>query len=539
MKSIDNQQVFDRFHTNSYVVIYMTQNITASLMAAGAVLIYNIIEAQYRINKQATPRPLFWVLLALSIINYVAVNVFTALAVCEGRQLWYVFVLVYMIVSFMVLLGVADVSAWSVREMVLKFQARAASALGRQARAAERGLYPLYAFLIFLNLLLGAVIGALLYQSIHIVLTDQTNEPPDRADPTSWSIDTFAWVHSVAILVFLWWSWVPLHVLRPIARRLGYQLEADLVQEVGRERAATMPASPPGPRATTFRGASMLSLARGKLMRPIDANRARKGTISSNVVSGAGGDATPVGVPRAGLRASGQTVAPSSATVISSPPSVVVVEAFVQPASAGGGNPALAPLARRPAFSVSSSVVGGAGAGGGGGALTVPVSPLGPVSTGRGPSPLPLYDRADDDVAELSVSEGDDRQGLLARLRHGSTARRSSTSPAAIHPLPTGSSSAHASAAPSPSNKGASHREQMNTFLRVPSPRSLNRTPAASDGTGVEPLDETTLDLMTSASPTPGPASPSVRVPHVALHLLPLPLPPPATSALIMPQSNR
>jgi len=56
--------------------------------------------------------------------------------------------------------------------------------------------------------------------------------PPDRANPSAWSLDVFAWVHVVAIALFLWWSWVPLGVVRALLHRVGYaeHRDSDVVQ---------------------------------------------------------------------------------------------------------------------------------------------------------------------------------------------------------------------------------------------------------------------------------------------------------------------
>lgn len=232
VKSIDNQQVFDRYHNDGYIVIFLTNNITPSLMMAGAVLIYNTIDVQYRINQTPTPKLLLWLLVCLSLLNFIFINVCTALAVIELRQRWYAMLLIYMVCSFMILLIIADVSVWQVRKLILKFQDRTGSSNVRnKAKATEKALYPLYAFVSFLNCLLVVVMTALIYQAIHISNSGNSDEPPDRANPLDWSIDIFAWVHVVAIFVFLWWSWVPLTVLKPILKKLG--LETNETNVVG------------------------------------------------------------------------------------------------------------------------------------------------------------------------------------------------------------------------------------------------------------------------------------------------------------------
>ena len=149
----------------------------------------------------------------------------TALAVVKLQQKYFQMVLIYMVASFSVLLLIADVSVWQVRSLVVKYQDRSLSAVRSKALAAEKSLYPLYLFVAFLNGLLYVVIGALIYQTIAISQAGKENDPPDRADPSEWKLDIFAWVHVVAIWLFIWWSWVPLHVLRPLLRQLGYEFD--------------------------------------------------------------------------------------------------------------------------------------------------------------------------------------------------------------------------------------------------------------------------------------------------------------------------
>lgn len=200
-----------------------TNNITPALMACGAVLVYTTIDVQHKINKSTTPRPLVWLLGSLSGINFAVINAFTALAVVRLQQRYYQIILIYMTGSFSVLLIIADVSVWQVRALILKFQDRSASAVKSKALAAEKSLYPLYAFVLFLNGLVSVVIAALIYQTVAISQANKQYDPPDRADPTQWKIDIFAWVHVVVIFVFVWWSWVPMHVLRSLLRQLGYE----------------------------------------------------------------------------------------------------------------------------------------------------------------------------------------------------------------------------------------------------------------------------------------------------------------------------
>lgn len=58
--------------------------------------------------------------------------------------------------------------------------------------------------------------------------------PPDRANLSSWSLDVFAWVHVVAIGLFIWWSWVPLGAVRAALHRVGYieHKDSDAVQAI-------------------------------------------------------------------------------------------------------------------------------------------------------------------------------------------------------------------------------------------------------------------------------------------------------------------
>ena len=236
VKSIDNHQVFRRFSSDAYIVIFLTNNITPSLMLGGAVLIYNTIDVQYRINKSSTPRLLPALLAALSGSNFVVINTFTALAVIRLQQRYFLYLLWYLIVSFTVLLIIADISVANVRALILKYQDRSAqlstasstSSPGSHSRAhskvlaAEKSLYPLYGFVIFLNVLLLAVVAALLYQAITILHDHLQDRAPDRADPQEWQLDIFAWVHVVAIWLFIWWSWVPLVIVKRAMRKMGY-----------------------------------------------------------------------------------------------------------------------------------------------------------------------------------------------------------------------------------------------------------------------------------------------------------------------------
>lgn len=233
IKSVDNQQVFDRFATSHNVVIFLTNTITSTLMAGGAILIWNTIDVQYKINKTASPPLLVWLLSGLSLLNFAFILTFTALAVGYSRQYYYIFVISYMAGSFILLLVIADISVWNVRSLVLRYQDRfASSTVQTKLQAAEKSLYPLYAFVLFLNGLLLVVIGALIYKADLISTSGVTNNPPDVAHPWQWSIDIFAWVHVCVIFVFLWWSWVPLHVLSPIAKKMGISFFEESVNQV-------------------------------------------------------------------------------------------------------------------------------------------------------------------------------------------------------------------------------------------------------------------------------------------------------------------
>jgi hypothetical protein len=312
VKSIDSQQALGRFRSKAYITIFLTNNITPMLMLAGAVLIYSIIvrvrtsfsiwrvlsqpaappavrcterdlahsfilfvsvisfvvsffvrffflqDVQYRINKSTTPLVLPGLLTFVSFTNFFFINLMTALAVVRLKQLYYLFILYYLIAAFSFLLLIADVSVYNVRALVLKHQvsdrnstfsmttgtaaggatgtvngngtavATAAGVVSHSAsirtvkvRAAERSLYPLYGLVVFLNVMLFLVIAALGYQAGQIRSLGYEDNAPDRADPSSWKLDVFAWVHCIAIAIFIWWSWVPLVVLHPLLRRIG------------------------------------------------------------------------------------------------------------------------------------------------------------------------------------------------------------------------------------------------------------------------------------------------------------------------------
>jgi len=213
VKSIDNQEVLDRWATHTPFVIYLTNTITCCLMLAGSVLIYNVIDVQYRINKAPTPAALRWMLALLSFANFVVILTNTALAEARGEQLYHIYLLSYMVASLTVLLLIADVSVWKIRALVMHFEDRSRQhALNRGVK--NKHLYPLYVFILFLNVLVMIVMAALLYQAIHIDISGKRHSPPDRADPQHWRIDIFAWVQIVAITVFIWWSWVPIYVCR-------------------------------------------------------------------------------------------------------------------------------------------------------------------------------------------------------------------------------------------------------------------------------------------------------------------------------------
>jgi hypothetical protein len=135
VKSIDNQQVFSRYHSSAYIVIFLTNNITPALMLGGAVLIYNTIDVQYRINKSKTPLLLPALLSALSFSNFVVMNTCTALAVTRLQQRYFLYLLWYLVVSFSVLIIIADLSVWNVRALVLKSQERKTSTKQWRPRA--------------------------------------------------------------------------------------------------------------------------------------------------------------------------------------------------------------------------------------------------------------------------------------------------------------------------------------------------------------------------------------------------------------------
>jgi hypothetical protein len=230
-------------------------------MASGAVLIYTTIDVQHKINKSTTPPALIWLLGSLSVLNFLFINMATALAVIRLQQKYYQMVLIYMVASFSVLLLIADVSVWQVRSLVVKYQDRSSSAVRSKALAAEKSLYPLYLFISFLNGLLLLVIAALIYQTIAISQADRTNDPPDRADPREWKLDVFAWVHVIAIWLFIWWSWVPLHVLRPLLRSLGYEFDGNSHTIVGPDGTTIHPnTGREGPHFTSDRRGTVVTI---------------------------------------------------------------------------------------------------------------------------------------------------------------------------------------------------------------------------------------------------------------------------------------
>lgn len=220
VKSVDSQQALYRFNSGAYITIFLTNNITCCLMLGGALLIYNTIDVQHKINKSVTPPALPWLLAAVSCLNFLFINVCTALAVTKLKQVYYLYILFYLISSFSVLMIIADCSVWNVRSLVLKsvrmpsapfaistaqialspfprtrrFPACALFPLRRRYQdrsvsvrskvlAAEKSLYPLYGFVIFLNLLLVAVIAALSYQA-NLIRTKNVGDRHSRASST-------------------------------------------------------------------------------------------------------------------------------------------------------------------------------------------------------------------------------------------------------------------------------------------------------------------------------------------------------------------
>lgn len=210
IKSIDEQNVYQTF--GAQWILMLTNNVTPLLMLCGAVVVFSMIDVQYKFSRKRSPRWLKILLNVWSFANIVVFNVMTVVSIVENVQVYYLSLVVYMGVAFLMLLVLANTGLCIVARLVSKVVTR--RAFNAKLQTSHKQLKKLYIFTTLCNLVLSLVTAQIARVAFNYYAQQSIWQTiPPSCNPQVWSPDLFAYAHTVFLIVYCFWSWIELVLL--------------------------------------------------------------------------------------------------------------------------------------------------------------------------------------------------------------------------------------------------------------------------------------------------------------------------------------